>query len=860
MERYLTKLIAVNFVAGIFAILFGIMISDLSIYAQQPKPLPLPVSTQSTSHIASSPKIYSDSTVRYDVEALGQKESKSKSGGFLGRIRDVIFGNDSDFDDEDNSNAKSSENSDRNNNRLRQISPAQPITPPKPITVRPKDQQPEAPTISQDSRFKKTNDSANHTNSMVPAVRSNSTTYISQDDEPYFKNSNENSSFSRLHKMREDIFKSQPELSDEAAYNRGAGIDPNIRPSELLNSVDEIPYPEPNVNNLSRQEDNQPNPFKKHNPWGYESNDNYQTRTGQNHNSAYSDMSYRSRDNAHGEAKTTKHNAWNLPAEPRIPASQVASSSAHIARNVSSNQLQKPNQISSDKSNQTASEKRLTVSPLIEVETEGDSRVIVGRESKYRIRVSNRGGTTAEQVVLNIGIPQWIKLSSVMTSGGTEIRKENAKTELLDYVWTVGNIEPNKEETLELLLTPQERKAIDLQIIYNYRNPPTKATILVEEAVLEMELQGPDEILWGTENKYLLAVRNTGSGDAEKVRLELMETGSELKECIFPVIKAGEEKLIEVLVWAGKQQRSVDINIQANGAYNVNAKIEKKVKILRPEVTMSVETAETQFVGSPAEVVIKIKNSGNAEAKNLDLAVMIPIGAKYISSTNGGELMPQNHVKWNIESLPVNGEFLASVVCSPNREGVCKIDTVLKDKEDSVAQCTSVFTAEAITDLRMFVESPNGPIEVGQEAVFVINVTNRGTKMAGNVGLFVYCSGGLKPISTVGEKSKINNGIVEFDLIPAISAGQTVVLKVVTKAERGGNHRIRAELISPYNADVAAGKVEPQTKLLSEQTLNFYQRKGVTSKQTQTVTTQPQTNNSPKKSASETATYDPFPM
>jgi uncharacterized repeat protein (TIGR01451 family) len=619
---------------------------------------------------------------------------------------------------------------------------------------------------------------------------------------------------------------------------------------------------------LNRPQGN-PNPFTQHNAWGHEpvGNQNVdpyaqpypQPRTAQRPPSQYEideaqkKTLYRE-NNRDGIATTNPNNRPWATQQQTTPQPSPSTHSSHFAQNV-------PNRQPST----ATTEKQLTVSPLIEVATACDSKAVVGREMRYRIHVSNKGGATAEQVVLTVEIPNWLKFQlSEVTSGVTEIkevRKENPKLGLRNFVWTIGKIEPSQEEWIELLLVPQECRAIDLKIHHDFHKPSIVTQIVVEEAVLEMELQGADEILWGTKVVYTLVVRNTGSGDAEQVKLELMETGSELREYTFPLIKAGEEKAILVDVYAGKLQKNVDINIQASSAYDVNAKIMKKVKILRPEVTMFVDMAETQFVGSPAEFLVKVKNSGDAEAKNLDLAVTIPIGTKFISSTNNGELTPQNQVRWSIESLPVNGEFIASVVCTPHREGVCKIDTILMDKEDSVAKCTSVFTAEAISDLRMSVEPPNGPIEVGQDAVFVINVTNRGTKLASNVALFLYCSSGLKPISTLGDKNRIGNGVVEFDVIPSISAGQTVTMKVVTKAEYGGNHRIRAELISPYTADVAAGKVEPQTKLLSEQTLSFYQRKGIVS--TRQANNKPETQpipNTPTAPTEEPITVDPFPQ
>ncbi|MDR1478423.1 MAG: DUF11 domain-containing protein [Planctomycetaceae bacterium] len=855
MKRYLAKLISVNFVAVFFAVLFGFLGSDLLVFAQKSEPLSIHVLSSESSNESSkdiSPDVLSNWGGDNFFVILGQQRAATaKKPGLFERIRNTIWGEGFEEEEEtDPSNMNASENSaGRAGNRPRQITPAQPIVPPKPVTVSKEPQHPEAPTTRDSS-----NESQNRTNisgSSILTTRSNSLprgAYSNLNDDMEASENESKSSYERLRGLRREIFSRDGTLNDASSYpSNPMPSDPYVAPQPSRRHSPT--YPDefvqddnyPNRGSAGGRLQDSTNPFARHDPWGYGDPNGQPYPNAQPQPEQYSDLPYEvttrrlygNGGSRQGTTATNNNSAnnsadknWNRPAVQPDPI--ASNHSPHVAQNLSNNTPTETRLASTI-------ERQLTVSPLIQVVTDGDSRAIVGRETKYRVRVSNQGGATAERVVLTIEIPDWITFNlSEFSSGRTEIKKENSKSGSRDFVWNIGQIEPNKEELLELLLKPQERRMIDLKIQYDFYRPPITPKIVVEEAVLDMELQGPDEILWGTKVAYKLVVRNTGSGDAEKVKLELMETGSELKEFTFPLIEAGKEKSIMVDVYAGKLQRAVDINIRASSAYEVNAKVEKKVKILRPEVTMSVETREMQFVGTPAEFTVKIKNSGDAEAKNLELTVTIPIGAKYISSTNGGELTPQNQVRWSIDSLPINGDFVASIVCTPHREGVCKIDTILKDKEDSVAQCTTVITAEAIADLRMTVEPPNGPIEVGQEAVFVINVTNRGTKLAGNVALFVFCSSGLKPISTLGDKNRIGNGVVEFDVIPAISAGQTVVMKVITKAEQGGNHRIRAELMSPYTADVAAGKVEPLTKLLSEQTLSFYQGRGVVStRQTQ---------------------------
>ncbi len=515
------------------------------------------------------------------------------------------------------------------------------------------------------------------------------------------------------------------------------------------------------------------------------------------------------------ETTSTKPRQSLETEEIRTEASSVAKPTTSLRTEVvSAKETESTSRSQATFSSSSDREKALLVSPLIELETIGASKAIVGQESSYRIRVLNRGGAVAEQVVLTVEIPNWIDvLPPDVSAGTTSIVGRGPNNEIRDFVWKITKIDPKNEEQIVLHLVPRQRQTVDLKIRYDFRKPLAVAKIIVQEPTLEMELLGPGEVLWGSKVNYKLLVRNTGNGDAENVKLELLQTGSDMKSCELPLLKAGEEQMIDVDVWTGKQDH-VDINIQATGAYDLTATAMKRVVVMRPDLSVQIESPEMQFVGNQVEFTVRTKNNGNATAKNVELIATIPLGAKYVSNTAAGRLTPQNQVIWNIDAIPSSGEFVASVVCEMKREGQCKLEAAVNDKNGLLANGIGNINIEAVADLKMQLENPQGPIEVGQEAVFVITVTNRGTKTAEDVEVVAAFARGLEPFGIEGGNGTMNDGQVIFDKIPTISAGQTLTLKVKGKADRPGNHRIRAEVIcQAVNAH-----------LVYEQATFFYQK------------------------------------
>jgi uncharacterized repeat protein (TIGR01451 family) len=440
-------------------------------------------------------------------------------------------------------------------------------------------------------------------------------------------------------------------------------------------------------------------------------------------------------------------------------------------------------------------DKRSVISPRLELETEGPQKTIVGRESVYRIRVINTGNAPAEQVVLSVEIPQWIEIrQSNVSNGKTSVVPRDETNEISDLSWSITRIEPGAEELLILHLVPMKRKSVDLKIKYDFYRPTAVAKIDVQEPVLEMELQGPDDVQWGSEVLYTLLVRNMGNGDAEDVKLELLQTNSDMKACTLDLLEAGKEQGIDVKVWTGKQDY-IDINIQASGRYDLKADVKKRIKVLRPNLELTVNSPGIQFIGVPAEFTIKVQNNGAAPAKDFEVQANIPLGTQYVSSSNGGEQTTPNQVVWKVAALSVGEIFAASVVCEPKREGDCSLETLVSDQGGVLATCIGSFTAEAVVELKLDVENPQGPIEVGKEAAYTVNVKNLGTKAAENVEVTMAFSEGMEPTAVEGASASYDKGFVIFNKIPTIPAGQSIQLKVNAKAETPANHQIRTDVV-----------------------------------------------------------------
>ena len=443
----------------------------------------------------------------------------------------------------------------------------------------------------------------------------------------------------------------------------------------------------------------------------------------------------------------------------------------------------------------------VSTSPRLELEIDKPPSANVGQEIAYRIRATNVGNVPAEQVVLNVEIPSWIDVRHTDADNGDWVllpRSDNSG--IADLQWRVSRIAQGETNLLALRFVPKQHRAIELPIRYRFDLPVIVAPVEVQEPKLVMELVGPDEVRWNDLVTYMLIVRNVGNGNAEGLRFDLLQTSSERQTSAmdFPLLP-GERQEIPIEVRAGRDQEQIDIAVLATGAHDLKSEVRRRIRVMRPKLEMDVQTPPLHFVDDPAELIIRVVNNGYADAENVTIRAELPLGAQYVTSSEGGlfvQHQQQNIVEWRGRSIGKGEIQTLSLVCIPKREGECRVSVDANEANGSLLVTGhGTFTAEAIVELELVIHRPSGPIELGQEVKYTIEVKNTGTKAAENVEISIMFGDQLEPRAVTGRDASYGDGQVFFDKIPVIVPKQVVTLLVHTEAKGIGTAPIRAEVV-----------------------------------------------------------------
>lgn len=459
--------------------------------------------------------------------------------------------------------------------------------------------------------------------------------------------------------------------------------------------------------------------------------------------------------------------------------------------------------------------------PVLSVETAGPRRIAVGKESTYEVTVRNSGATGADEVVVAVTIPSWAELlSAEVTTGATQMAAPDAGGPPL--TWHVGNLPPKGREKLMLRIVPRESRPIDLAVRCEHRPVASEAMIEVQEPRLAIKLEGPREVLFGQREIYTLRLSNTGTGDAENVVITLAPLGTARDRPVshrVGVVRAGGQKAIEVELTA-RQVGDLTIKVEARADAGAYAELAENVLVRRPALQVDVEGPKVQYVGGAATYQICLRNPGTAPAKNVNLSVALPPGAKYISGIDGSRLEahgPKAKLRATVAALEPAGQRTYNLKCALDLPGASRLDVFATADGDLTASAGMTTRVEAIADLVLQVKDPAGPVPVSEEATYEIRVHNRGTKKAPNVQVIAYFSRGVEPTRAEGGRHKIDPGQVVFNPVPSLAPGKEVTMKVHAQAGTAGNHIFRAEVhCRPL-----------ETRLVTEETTRFYQADAV---------------------------------
>lgn len=453
--------------------------------------------------------------------------------------------------------------------------------------------------------------------------------------------------------------------------------------------------------------------------------------------------------------------------------------------------------------------------PILTLKATGAPTMQVGKAASYTIEIANAGQVEAEDVTVSIDVPQWAEIASSEATSGSA-RQETLTGDGGRVKWNLFRLEGGASEQLTLKIVPRQSRAFDMQMNVSHTPKVRLAQIDVQEPKLELALSGPRDVLFGETKTFTITVSNPGTGAAENVVVNLLpissgqETGGVSK---IGTIEAGDRKVIEIELTA-RQVGDLEIRAQAYGDGGLRTEAAEKVHVRRADLEAAVAGPQIKYAGTVAAYQVRIANTGDALAENVTAEAILPRSATFVSSNDGGVWNEEHgRVVWQIGAMRPGAARVFEVRCLLADAGANRLEVISTAADDLTAAAACITRVEALADLKLLINDPQGPVPTGEPTVYEVRIMNRGTKAAEGVQIAAFFSEGVEPLAVEGGTAELGVGQVVFQPIPRIGAGQQVILKISAKADREGTHTFRTEVVC----------TSPKTELAAQETTQFYE-------------------------------------
>ena len=437
--------------------------------------------------------------------------------------------------------------------------------------------------------------------------------------------------------------------------------------------------------------------------------------------------------------------------------------------------------------------------PSLEIHKRAPAEVQVGVPTSFTAVVRNVGNATAFDVQVTDAIPKGARLVRTFP--------ESQRVGNDGLAWNLGELAAGQEATISMEIVPETEGELGSVASVKFAAQASVRTISTQPR-LTVKQTAVAEMLGGDSATILIDVMNTGTGVARDVRLEedvpkvfRHVSGASALQHDVGDLAPGESLRFEIELMALEAGKVSNV-VRATSANSAMAESSYPIEVKAPKLQLQIVGPKLRHLERPAPYEAVIENSGTAVAKDLYITARLPRGMNFISASNEGTYLPDQHsVVWNLMELAAGTKAKTELVLLPVEEGRFAI-AMTTDAEGVRADPTErEVLVEGQSELTFEIDDDNDPIEVAGMTTYSIRINNIGTRPDTEVRLAVEAPEGttIEQVSSP-MKYQVTGRQVIFAPIPSLASKQQVVVKVGVKHAREGTQVLRASLQSQLRA------------------------------------------------------------
>lgn len=312
---------------------------------------------------------------------------------------------------------------------------------------------------------------------------------------------------------------------------------------------------------------------------------------------------------------------------------------------------------------------------------------------------------------------------------------------------------------------------------------------------------GPETALLGQTITYQIHVKNEGTGVARDVVVidtipAGLEHSSGQKEVRYDIgtLAANEKKVVQLSVKAaarGEHRNKAVVETSNAGKAEDHA----ITRVLVPGVSITKTGPEEQFTTKNAEYTITVKNTGDTTLNNVRVVDTAPAQTRIVEAP--GAQVAGQRATWVIPSLEPNAERKLTITLTSDTVGVTEnvVTVVTQEGPEEAARAKTTWKGFAAILVELI--DINDPIFVGEEEIYVIRVTNQGTKDDTSVKVVAKFPAELTPVDSSGAtQGEVKDKTVTFAPLAVLPAQKTAEWRIKAEGVKAGDGRVTVQISS----------------------------------------------------------------
>ncbi|MEX1229424.1 MAG: hypothetical protein WEB58_04235 [Planctomycetaceae bacterium] len=429
--------------------------------------------------------------------------------------------------------------------------------------------------------------------------------------------------------------------------------------------------------------------------------------------------------------------------------------------------------------------------PHLTIEKVAPKNAVLGQPMVYQIIVKNQGDAAAHQVVVEDRIPRGSQLSGTDPQAVLTDRK---------LVWDLGTLEAGEERKIAVRVVPTSEGSIGSVATVNFVAEVTAET-LITAPKLELELTGPQAVDVGETVELHFKLTNMGNSTADAVFIrEVIPAGFE-----HP---SGDDLEYEVGGLSPGQSREVDLKLKAvqpghyinraiamaEGGWEVETKLD--IDVVGPQFTISRDGPKRRTIGRSGMYSNTIQNNGDRILRDVSIEEALPEGMEFVEASDGGQYNAEDRVViWRLDELLPQAGHTVSVVLTPRSRGAMESTVRVVDSRGIPVEVQSLTDVVGHPSLSIDTTALDGPINVGEEVGFRVQIRNRGTAPATNLDVRMTVPPGLQFVAARGlTQDNVTETQIRFVPVERLDSDKNLEFELVFRSVEPGDSRVKIDV------------------------------------------------------------------